>query len=171
MAYDYQERYNERAAYLAEVRQRKAIVAGRLDFDFEKQQSPELRGTYKGQALIDRWRRECFGPNYLHKLEYEVDDLAELVAWQKADDERFRRRNGLPPSREARRAAIEAKRTARAVAEDEPPSLPDTSDADEATAAAESQPAKPLQRDEITLFGSTRPIQQTVPLQEKKKND
>jgi hypothetical protein len=162
MAYDYQERYNERAAYLAEVRQRKAIVAGRLDFDFEKKQAPELRGTYRGQALIDRWRRECFDPNYLHRLEYEVDDLAELVAWQKADDERFRRKNRLPPSAEARRAAIAAKRAARASAADEPPPLPLPANADA---------AEPLQRGEITLFGSTHPIKQVVPLEQKGEID
>ncbi len=124
MAYDYQKRYNERAAYLDKARQRKAIVAGRIDFDFEGHQPPHLRGTYKGQALIDKYRRECFDPNYLDKLEYEVDDLAELAAWQKADDERFRRKNRLPPSRDARRAAIEAKRAKRATAADEPPPLP-----------------------------------------------
>jgi hypothetical protein len=156
MAYDYQKRYEERAAYLDNARQRKAIVAGRLDFDFEQRQPPHLRGTYEGQALIDKYRRECFDPDYLDKLEYEVDDLAELAAWQKADDERFRRKNRLPPSLEARRIAIEAKRAARAAAADEPPALPPT----------ELQPAEPLQRDEITLFGSTRPINQVVPLQQ-----
>ncbi len=124
MAHDYQKRYEERAAYLDKARQRKVTVAGQLDFDFEKQQAPEVRGTYKGQALIDKWRRECFDPDYLDKLEYEVDDLAELAAWQKDDDERFRRKNRLPPSREARRAAIEAKRAKRAAAADEPPALP-----------------------------------------------
>jgi hypothetical protein len=159
MAYDYQKRYEERAAYLDKARQRKAIVAGRLDFDFEQRQPRHLRGTYEGQALIDKYRRECFDPDYLDKLEYEVDDLAELAAWQKADDERFRRKNRLPPSREARRAAIEAKRAAAA---DEPPALPPT----------ELQPAEPLQRDEITLFGSTRPVNQVVPLQqEEEKTD
>jgi hypothetical protein len=124
MAHDYQKRYEERAAYLDKARQRKAIVAGRLDFDFEQRQPPHLRGTYEGQALIDKYRRECFDPDYLDKLEYEVDDLAELAAWQKDDDERFRRKNRLPPSREARRAAIEAKRAKRAAAADEPPALP-----------------------------------------------
>ncbi len=171
MGQDFQKRYDERAKYLDKVRQRNAIVAGRKDYDFTQRLPLELRGTYEGQALIDKWYRECFVPDYLDNLEYEVDDLAELVAWEKSDDERFRRKNRLPPSPETRRVAIEAKRTARAVAEDEPPSLPATSDADETTAAAKSQPAKPLQRDEITLFGSMRPIRQVVLLEKKKEND
>jgi hypothetical protein len=156
VAYDYQKRYEERAAYLEKARQRKAIVAGQLDFDFEQRQPPHLRGTYEGQALIDKYRRQCFDPNYLAKLEYEVEDLAELAAWQRDDDERFRRRNRLPPSMEARRITIEAKRAARAAAADEPPPLPPT----------ELQPAERLQRDEITLFGSARPVNQVVPLQQ-----
>jgi hypothetical protein len=162
MGKDFQKRYNERAAYRDKVRQRKVTVAGRKDFNFSKHVPPELRGTYEGQALIDKWHRECFVPDYLDKLEYEVDDLAELAAWEKNDDERFRRKNRLPPSPEARRAAIDAK---RAAAVDEPPPLPPLpADADDAmTATAVGH----LQRDEITLFGSTRPIKQVVPLKKK----
>jgi hypothetical protein len=162
MAHDYQKRYEERVAYLETVRHHRAIVAGREDYDFSKHVPLELRGTHEGQALIDKWRWEIFFPGYFEKLEYEVDDLAELAAWQRDDDERFRRKNRLPPSPEARQAAIEAKRAKRAAAADEPPALPPT----------ELQLAKPLQRDEITLFGSTRPVNQVVPLQqEEEKTD
>jgi hypothetical protein len=139
------------------VRHHRAIVAGREDYDFSKHVPKKMRGTHEGRALIDKWRWEVFSPGYFEKLEYEVDDLAELAAWEKNDDERFRRKNRLPPSPEARRAAIDAKRAAAA---DEPPPLPPD-------AAAE-----PVQRDEITLFGSTRPIKQVVPLQQEEgKND
>jgi hypothetical protein len=163
MGKDYQKRYKQRAAYLAEVRQRKAIVAGREDYDFAKHVPLKLRGTYEGQALINKWRWEIFFPGFFEKLEYEVDHLAELAEWEKMDDERFRRKNRLPPSPEARQAAIDAKRAARAAATDEPPPLP---------LPLPPDAAEPLQRDEITLFGSTRPIKQVVPLQQDEgKND
>jgi hypothetical protein len=163
MGKDYQKRYNERAAYLETVRHHRAIVAGREDYDFSKHVPLELRGTHEGQALIDKWRWEIFFPGYFEKLEYEVDDLAELAAWQRDDDERFRRKNRLPPSAEVRRAAIDAKRAARAAAADEPPPLPLSAD--------DAMTDSTVERDEITLFGSTRPIKQVVPLQKKKKND
>jgi hypothetical protein len=159
MGKDFQKRYKQRAAYLETVRHHRDIVAGREDYDFSKHVPLELRGTYEGQALINKWRWEIFFPGYFEKLEYEVDDLAELAEWEKNDDERFRRKNRLPPSREARRAAIEAKRAKHAAADDEPPALPPT----------ELQPAEPLQRDEITLFGSTRPVNQVVPLQQEEE--
>lgn len=167
MGKDYQKRYNERAKYLAEVQYRNSIVAGRKDYDFTQHLAPELRGTYQGQVLIKKWRWECFMPGYLDKLEFEVANLAELAAWEKNDDDRFRKRNRLPPSAETRRVAIEAKRAAQTAAKDEPPSLP----ALPPDNPAALQKAEPLQRDEITLFGSTRPIKQVVSLEDKKKND
>jgi hypothetical protein len=166
MGQDFQKRYDERAKYLDKVRQRNAIVAGRKDYDFTQHLPLELRGTYEGQALNDKWYRECFVPDYLANLEYEVDDLAELVAWEKSDDERFRRKNRLPPSPETRRAAIEAKRAARAAVADDPPPLPSSAD-DAMTDSA-------VERDEITLFGSSRKVQQVkscTKRKDKKEND
>jgi hypothetical protein len=164
MGQDFQKRYKQRAIYLETVRHHRAIVAGREDYDFSKHVPKKMRGTHEGQALIDKWRWEIFFPGYFEKLEYEVDDLAELAAWEKNDDERFRRKNRLPPSPEARRAAINAKRAASAAADDEPPPLP----------PPPADAAEPLQRDEITLFGSLRKVQQVKPYtkrKDKKEND
>ncbi len=161
MGQDFQKRYNERARYLEGVRYRNATVDGREDYDFEQHLAPKMRGTYEGQALIDRWRKECFNPNYLAELEFQVADLAELAAWEQEENERFRKRNGLPPSPAARRAAIEAKRAARTAANDEPPTLPElpADDAEETTTATTA-----TERDDLTLFGSLKRVQQVKPL-------
>jgi hypothetical protein len=154
MGDDLRKKYKERAAYLEKVRHHRAIVGGRQDYDFTQHLAPSLRGTYEGQALLDKWHRECFVPDFLAALEYEVDDLAELAAWEKDDNERFRKRNRLPPSLETRRAAIEAK---RAAAIDEPPSLLSTNDADDAEETTSASTA-PTEREEITLFGCVRKV-------------
>ncbi len=163
MGDDLRKKYKKRAAYLETVRRHRAIVGGRQDYDFTQHLAPSLRGTYEGQALLDKWHRECFVPDFLAALEYEVDDLAELAAWEKDDNERFRKRNRLPPSPETRRAAIEAKRAARAAVIDEPPSLLPTNDADDAEETTSASTA-PTERDEITLFGSVRKVKPVEPL-------
>ncbi len=156
----YRQRYKERAEYLKKVCQHRAVVAGRIDYDFTQHLTPAARSTYEGQALIEKWRRECFDTSYFNKLEIEVETLAALADWEEADDRRWRRKNRMPPT-SAELKELLARRTARAIIEDEPPPLPALpNDTQDDTAAAARSPAD---REELTLFGSLRKIQQVVP--------
>jgi hypothetical protein len=152
----YRQRYKKREKYLEAVRQRKAVVNGSRDYDFEQHLAIDLRGTYEGAAKIQTWQRECFDPNYLKRLEEEVEQLAALADWEETDERRWRHRNRMPPTQAELKELVAKRRTAHANVEDEPPPLP-SNDTEDATI---TQPSEPLQRDEVTLFGSLRKVQQ-----------
>jgi hypothetical protein len=162
---NYRERYKERAAHLEQVRGRRAVVKGREDYNFEQHLTTELRGTYAGTARVQIWQRQCLNPHYLQQLEEHVEKLAALADWEEIEERKWRRRNRMPPTSAELQELVASRRDARAVSADEPPPLPIY----EEEAVVPAQPTNPLHRDEITLFGSARKVQQVTPFNKRKR--
>jgi hypothetical protein len=162
------QRLEKRTAYLQEVIERRARVAGRQDYNFEQDLAPNERGTYPGNAKIEKWKLQCFDERRFERLVNEVDELTVRAAREERDERRDERK-GLPQTPAQIRAEVAALQAARASAgNDEPPPLPNFTE--EATAAA-ARPIVPLLRDELTLFGSTRKVRQVVPLKRKEQDN
>jgi hypothetical protein len=150
----------KRTTYLKEVNERRARVAGRKDYDFENDLAPSERGTYASNAKIVKWKLQCFDAHRYERLVKEIDELTVRAAREERDERRDERR-GLPQTQAQIKTEVAALRAARAAAADEPPPLPALpNDIQDETAAAARPPAD---REDLTLFGSLRKIQQVVP--------
>jgi hypothetical protein len=146
----FRQQHKEKQGHLAEALTLHPLVAGHRNYDFKHHLNPNERGTSEGARKVARWRRACFEPDGIKYLKMEVAYLKVLADFERQQ----RRKAGLRPTHEDILEIILAAQTA-APHIPELPLLPSADEPEETDAETD-----PIEREERTLFGSTRPVRQ-----------